>query len=444
MSETSKARSGQALTKLVLVASTWAIAGGATSQGLRFLSNLILSRLLFPEAFGIMALTNAVLAGLEMFSDLGVGPSIIRSPAPTHAFLDTLWSLQVVRGWSQCFISLVIAYPMARWYHEPALAYLVPAVGINTIVRGYAHTFQFTLNRELKLRALFFLEFRSQLLGILVSIFAAYELHSVWALVFGSYAGTLTRTIQTYWLAEGPRRYWCWDRDVLKEVSGFSRWVLLSTMLTFMTNQGNSLVLGLFANLNFVGLYSIANAVAGMAVIVVQLLGDRVLFPLYGNVGRETTPLLRRRIIKIRLALMAIILPPLWVMTCFGDWFVRLLWDPRYYGAGAMVQILCGGTLFLAFGVGPLYLARGEAWVGFIFGGIRAAVLLPAIYIGGYWFGSVGLIWGIAITRAVEYPLEVWVQRRYDVWVPWVDALALGGSAAFIALCLLARSWLHF
>jgi O-antigen/teichoic acid export membrane protein len=215
-------------------------------------------------------------------------------------------------------------------------------------------------------------------------------------------------------------------------------------MLSFVTNQGNFLVLGLFASLNFVGLFSIANSIAGIALLVVELLGDRVLFPLYGKVGLETTPLLRNRIIKIRLTLMAIILPPLWLMTCFGDWFVRLLWDPRFYGAGAMVQILCGGTLFLAFGIGPLYLARGEAWVSLISGGIRAAVLLPALFIGGYWFGSVGLICGIAVTRAIEYPLEVWVQRRYDVWVPWVDALALGSSAVFITLCLLLRSWLHF
>ena len=444
MIEFRRDRWGQGLTKHILTASTWAIAGGASSQVLRFVSNLILSRLLFPEAFGIMAVALAVLAGLEMFSDLGVGPSIIRNREPTGSFLDTLWSLQVVRGWSQFAISVIIAYPMARWYGQPVLAYLVPAIGLISIVRGYAHTSQFTLNRELKLRELFVLEFRSQIVGILVSIIAAYEMRSVWSLVFGSYAGTLTRTIQTYWLADGPRHRWCWDRDVLKEVSGFSRWVLLSTILSFITNQGNSLILGSFASLSFVGLYSIASAIAGIAVMVIELLGDKVLFPLYGNVGRETTPLLKRRIVKIRLALMGVILPPLWVMTCFGDWIVRLLWDPRYYGAGPMVQILCGGSLFLAFGVGPLYLARGEAWVSFGCGAIRAAVLLPALAIGGYWFGSIGLICGIAITRVIEYPLEVWIQRRYDVWVPWVDAVALGSSVLFVTFCFLMRFWLRF
>jgi O-antigen/teichoic acid export membrane protein len=191
------------------------------------------------------------------------------------------------------------------------------------------------------------------------------------------------------------------------------------------------------------GLYSIANAIAAAVFQFVNLIGSRVLFPLYGKVGRETTPLLRRRVLKIRLAMMGALLPPLWALTCFGDWVIRLLWDPRYLGAGSMVQILCGGSLFLAFGTGPLYLARGEAWIGFVFGAVRAAVLLPAMAIGGHYFGIIGLVWGIAISQMAEYPLEVWVQRRYGVWVPWLDAAALGSSVVFITLGFLLRSWLR-
>jgi O-antigen/teichoic acid export membrane protein len=436
--------SGNGLTKRVLTASTWVIATSASNQILRFVSNLILSRLLFPEAFGIMSLAFAVLVGLEMFSDLGVGASIIRNTEPTSRFLDTLWSLQVIRGCCQWAISLIVAYPMARWYSEPSLVYLIPAIGLISIIRGCAHTSQFTLNRELKLRELFYLETSSYIVGILMSVIVAYEMRSVWALVAGAYASSLTRTFLTYILAAGPRHEWCWDRDVLRSISSFSRWVLLSTMLTFITGQGNSIILGSFGSLTFLGLYSIASGISGIPAQLINLLGDRVLFPLYGNVGRETTPLLRRRIIKIRLAIMGVILPPLCVLTCFGDWAIRLLWDPRYYGAGYMVQILCGASLFLAFQVGPLYLARGESWVGFAFGCVRTAVLLPALAIGDHWFGSIGLIYGTATMQVAQYPLGVWLQRRYGVWVPWLDAAALGGCLLLISLGFLLRSWLQF
>jgi O-antigen/teichoic acid export membrane protein len=431
------------LTKRVISASTWAIGTNAASQILRLASNLILSRLLFPGAFGTMAIVSSVLAGLEMFSDLGIGASIIRNSAPTSRFLDTLWSLQVVRGWALFAVSVLIAMPVAHWYGQPILLSLVPAAGLTSVIRGYAHTSQFTLNRELKLRQLFYLEVGSYAVTILISVIAAYEMRNVWALIIGAYAGSLTRCVLTYRLTDEPRPRWCWDRDVLQNIGGFTRWVLFSTMLTFITNQGNSLILGSFADLSFLGLYSIAAGIAGIASQVMVVLGERVFFPAYGHFGLETTPLLRRRIIKIRLAVMVMILPPLWVLICFGDWFIRLLWDTRYYGAGAMVQILCAGNLLMAFGVGPLYLARGESWIGFLYGALRAAFLLPALVIGGHLFGPLGLVGGIAVSRAIEYPVEIWTQRRYGVWVPWVDAIALGLSTLFIGLGFLLRHWLR-
>ena len=57
------------------------------------------SLLLFPEAFGIMALVSVVLVGLAMFSDVGIGPAISQHKrGDDAAFLDTAWTINVVRG----------------------------------------------------------------------------------------------------------------------------------------------------------------------------------------------------------------------------------------------------------------------------------------------------------------------------------------------------------
>jgi O-antigen/teichoic acid export membrane protein len=443
MKETHMDSPGAGLKKRVLSATAWTIASSISSQAIRFASNLILSRLLFPEAFGMMGLVSAIVFGLQMLTDLGIGQSIIRNPAPTRKFLDTMWSLQVARGWALWAISVIIAYPMAHWYGQPEFVYLMPAIGLTLIARGYAHTSQFTLNRELKLYKLFHLEVGSQLIGVAISTIAAYEMRSVWALVIGGIAGALAWSILTNWLAAEPRRQWCWDRDVLKNVRGFSRWIMMSTLLTYITNQGNWLILGLLASMTTLGLYSIASSIVAVVFQLRNLVANRVLFPLYSEIGRETTPALKRRVLKVRLALLGVVLPPLWALTCFGDQIVHLLWDPRYHDAGYMVQVLCGGSLFLAFGAGPIYLARGEAWVGFIFGVVQATVLLPAMVIGSHFFGTVGLIWSIAISQVTDYPLEVWVQRRYDVWAPWLDAAGWASSAIVITLGFLLRSWLN-
>ena len=66
---------------------------------MRLGSNLILTRLLVPEAFGTMALVNALVMGLTMFSDMGTGPAIQKcAHGDEPEFLDTVWSVQAIRG----------------------------------------------------------------------------------------------------------------------------------------------------------------------------------------------------------------------------------------------------------------------------------------------------------------------------------------------------------
>ena len=90
---------GSSLTARALRSALFTLGGFGSAQLIRLASNLILTRLLFPEAFGMMALTMVFLQGLQMFSDVGVAPAIQQSKRGDDAdFLDTAWTIQVVRG----------------------------------------------------------------------------------------------------------------------------------------------------------------------------------------------------------------------------------------------------------------------------------------------------------------------------------------------------------
>ncbi len=87
------------------------------AQFARLLSNLVLTRLLYPEAFGVMALVMVVLVGLQMFSDVGIGPAISRSPRGDDPdFLNTAWTLNVFRGAFLWLLTCVLAWPAAWFY----------------------------------------------------------------------------------------------------------------------------------------------------------------------------------------------------------------------------------------------------------------------------------------------------------------------------------------
>src|SRR5688572_8201645 len=87
------------LRKRILRASGWTFIQNGAALLLRLFGNLLLTRLLTPEAFGLMAVVQAFVVALAHLSDVGISQSIVvhrRGDDP--AFLNTVWTVQILRG----------------------------------------------------------------------------------------------------------------------------------------------------------------------------------------------------------------------------------------------------------------------------------------------------------------------------------------------------------
>src|SRR5207248_4930218 len=228
-----------------LRASLWTTFGYGASQALRLVSSIVLTRLLFRETFGIMALVNAVLQGLLLFSDLGIGAMIVQSRRGQEpAFLDTAWTIQVMRGALLLLVALAIAWPTSRFYGEPQLLWLVPMVGLNALISGFTSTSYFTLSRSLHQRRLVLLDLAAQVISFVVIVAWALIHPSVWALMGGGTTLFVLKTVSSHVFLPGHRNLLRWDRDAAREVLRFGRWVLVSSLLTFCANRLDALLLG--------------------------------------------------------------------------------------------------------------------------------------------------------------------------------------------------------
>ena len=133
--------------------SLWTLIGYGSSQVLRLGGNLLLTRLLTPEAFGLMALVQTFLSGLQMFSDFGIFPNIVQSPrGEDPKFLNTAWTIQAIRGVILMIGAFLIAVPAAQIYREPLLMQLLPISGLTALIGGLASTKLATANRRLALQ----------------------------------------------------------------------------------------------------------------------------------------------------------------------------------------------------------------------------------------------------------------------------------------------------
>src|SRR5690606_37933513 len=147
--------------------SVWTIAGYGAGHMLRLGSNLILTRLLFPEAFALMALVQVFMQGLAMFSDIGIGPSIVQnSRGEDVTFLNTAWTIQIVRGIVLSICACVVAWPVSEVYGEPLLLPLLAVSGFSALIAGFNSTSVFTLNRKLAFGRLIAIQLLSHVVSL--------------------------------------------------------------------------------------------------------------------------------------------------------------------------------------------------------------------------------------------------------------------------------------
>lgn len=423
------------LKALAIRGSTWTLVEYAIGQGLRLISNIILSRLLFPEVFGTMLLVSVFMQALEMFSDLGIGQSVIQNKrGEDKDFLNTAFTLQVLRGVALFVGSVLLAWPASWIYGTHELLYLIPVTALGAVFTGFGSANYLLLNRRMWLARLALINLGTQFVTICFTVCLAWLWPSVWALVLGGVAACAVKLIATHTLCPGSRDQFHWDAETARDLFHFGRWIFVSTLFGFLASRGDQLILGYFLPAAFFGVYGFASFISQGAVQALYTISNRVLFPVYSRLAESGPENLRSKMFRVRAVLMAVSVPPVCVLAIFGPQIVDLLYDARYQDAGWILQILAAGGVASVIGstTGPVLLAVGDSFRFMIVMAARMAFLLLAMGIGGYFFGVKGLIVGVAAPDLMMYPVLTLCIRKYGVWFPWLD---LAGFS-FAAVCI--------
>jgi O-antigen/teichoic acid export membrane protein len=298
IAEQSASPAGHSLRTLVRRGTLWSIAGYGGSQALRFTGNLLLTRLLIPEAFGIMALVNALQQGLQLFSDVGIGPSIVQGKrGDDPAFLNTAWTVQALRGFGLTCVAAAIAVPFANFYGNPLLAWILAVSATTALISGFNSTRLYSMYRHVDLARVSAIEVGSQGVGLAVILAWAMVDRSVWALVAGGVAGSVTRLVLSHTILTGISNRFRWDRSALAQMIRFGRWIFFSTVLTFFVGQSDRLIFGKMVPLAMLGVYSVGAMIATMPAVALGRMASSVFVPVYSrvqNAGQDLRPVFTR------------------------------------------------------------------------------------------------------------------------------------------------------
>ncbi|MBI9099184.1 MAG: oligosaccharide flippase family protein [Spirochaetaceae bacterium] len=328
----------------VLKAAVYVVSGNGVSKIFRLLSNLVLTRLLVPEFFGIIALARTLDTGIALFSDIGLGPGIIRSSRSNDPdFLNTAWTLAVIRGLILWPFSIILAFPAASFYQNPLLVYIIPAIALNFIIRGFTSTSLILHEKELNQKRLITFQLSIQLLNIIITIILAYIYRSVWSLIIGGLISELVKTIWSHFIGDYEKNKFRLEKTAVKELLTFGKWIFVSTAMMFLATQADKLLLGKFFPLTLLGVYYIAVVFADLPKKIIGSLSQQVLYPVFSKISDRPRNELKEIINKKRKSGIFFLSISVALFASFGDKLILSLYDQRYDQAAWMLPLLVIG-----------------------------------------------------------------------------------------------------
>lgn len=425
----------RALRAKALKGTVWTIAAYGIGMALRLVSNIILTHILAPQLFGLMTLLTTAITGLTLFSDLGLTPNIVRSSrGDAPEFLNTAWTMQVIRGAVLWVCCLLLTIPFARFYGEPRLNLMVPVIGLSLVISSFNSTSLSTFARRIAVRELAFVDLSIQATQLLFTVAWALMSRSVWALIAGRLFSDATRLVVSHFLIKGRRTAFHWDRAAAKELFAFGRWVVLSTALTFLASQSDRMILGKLVSLHTLGLYGIAFTLADIPRQVILSFCTNIVFPFVSKLAHLPREEFFGLVLKYRRLVLVAASAILAVVVTFGDQVMVHIYDHRYHQASWMVPILALGlwhTLLYATTNACLFAVGKPQYVvtGYLFSAIVIFTATPWAF---HQWGLPGFVWVVAFSDVPMYFVNLFGLGRERMFPATQD---LKATLMFVLFC---------
>lgn len=416
----------------------WAFAARIVSRAFSFLRLIVLARLLIPEDFGLMGVALLSLSTLETFSETGFNQALIQKQPLSQKDLDTSWTISVIRG-LVLFLVLFFAAPfLALFFSSPQAESVVRLIAFGLLFNGLVNSGIIFFQKEIDFKKQFYYQFSGDLVDLLVAIGLALWWGSVWALVFGFLAGSLTRLVFSY-LIHSYRPSFRIDKQRAKELFQFGKWIFVANLIVFFLTQGDDAFVGKFLGITALGFYQLAFRLSNLPATEITHVISQVTFPAYSKLQKNINQF--RQAYLRTLSLVSLIAFPLAIgLFILAPEIVKLLLGEKWLPIIPVLRVLSlFGIIRAITGVGgSVILAAGKPQLITYVTSIQLAIMAILIYpFARRWdiFG-VGLV--VFLVSLISLPAQSLVIKQVELsWGKWLKSLSSPVFASMLMALIL-------
>lgn len=303
--------------------------------------NMVLARLLTPEAFGIVTTLTMIITFAEIFTDAGFQKYLVQ-----HEFNDEQDKDEStnVAFWSNFILSLfiwgliaVFCEPLATIVGNPGLGYVLVIACASIPIAAFSSIQMALYRRSLDFKTLF----KVRMIGILVPLFVtvplAFFMRSFWALVIGTLVQNIANAIMLTWFSQWkPRLFFSMQK--LKEMFSFTVWSLVEAISIWLTSYVDVFIVGTMLSQHYLGLYKTSSTLVGQIMGLITSATTPILFSSLSRLQNDDESF-RLMFFKFQ-KLVGMLVIPLGVgIFCYSDFITTLLLGDQWTEASGFIGL---------------------------------------------------------------------------------------------------------
>lgn len=378
-------------------------------------SSVVMTRLLRPEAWGVLTVLTSIIFVVEMIADLAVFVAVIRHErGDDPSFLNTAWTLRLIRAALNTGIVFFFAPLIAHLYAAPLLTAPLRVCSFWFLLSALeSMSFPVAIRRK-NSRIYVYSELVALTLSTAFTVVYSYYSRDYWGMVYGVLLNRLLMTLLSYRYYPELRPRLELDARSARELFRYTRVTIPSSLLTLALTQFDKIVFLRLFDLNRLGVYGLAGNIASAIEMLISRICEMVLYPRCAHDFRTNpdTFALRYYTTNTRLFVSVLIIPA--AVGGAARLLIAVLYDPRYAQAGAILQafMLRAAAMSLASPAEHLLIASGEYKVILVGNIFRAAWTVAGSLTGYYFFGFMGFVYGAALSGVPPLLYYLWLQWK--------------------------------
>ncbi len=320
------------------------------SQGVQFATQIcsliVLSHLLPPRAFGVVAMVSAVIGLAGVLGSFGLSLSALAGKMPSPEARSNLFWVNAVSGVVVTVIVIACGPLLAAFYHVPALTGVTAALALPFLLGALAVQFRVEMNLAGQWNRLAVVQGLPGLIALPPAAVVAAATRSYWALVVQALLASVLQLVLAVvlsdWRPRAPRR----ATDIRHHLR-FGRDTAAIQTLSYAASNADNIFIGRSLGSAALGQYNRAYNLAALPTTQLAIPLEQVILP---RLSRALDSDFDETLLRCQRIMVYALTVPLSIVAGVAYPLVHVFLGSRWVQVPELIQIQAAGQVFSAIG----------------------------------------------------------------------------------------------